>query len=169
LINAIKTIVKKESGNMKKANEMEQNIFKIGVKCYILISSKKITLGELLAADKTLRQALEVFSKCYHHVVDYATEPGKIREDLLKVKLQQVDDLVKQAGKTLCDILKVHLQEKSIVRVHDIVNYLSNSETLLKVLKDTTLHEDLGELVMAGEHYSQFHFYAEDTVDLPPL
>jgi len=139
------------------------------VKCYVLISSKQVTLGELLTADKPLRQALEVFAKCYHHAVDYASEPARLREDLLKTKLQQVDELVKQAGKTLCDVLKGHLQDNSIARVNDIVNYLSNSDTLLKVLKDTTLHEDLGELVMAGEHYTQFHFYAEDTVDLPPL
>jgi len=41
LIDAIKQIAKRESNSQKKAEEVEQNLFKIGVKCYILVNQKK--------------------------------------------------------------------------------------------------------------------------------
>jgi len=76
---------------------------------------------------------------------------------------------VKKALDALVEMLSPHLTPKSITRVKNTMEYLGNAETLFKVLMDKSLHEDLGELVMAGEHYSQFHFYADDKIDLPPL
>ena len=162
LIDAIKQIAKRESNSQKKADEVEQNLFKIGVKAYILVSQKKISLADLLVADKPIREALEVFSKCYHHVVDYQTTPEKIQIEQLKLRLKQVETLVKQAGEALANTLKGQLSANSITRLNDTIKYLANPEALLIVLKDPTMYDDLNELVTAGEHYSQFYYYADD-------
>jgi len=103
-----------------------------------------------------------VLSKCYHHVVDYQSTPEKIQTDQLRIKLKQVETLVKQAGEALGNTLKGHLSDNSIKRLNDTIKYISNADALLVVLKDPTMYDDLNELVTAGEHYSQFYYYADD-------
>ncbi|KAL6057702.1 hypothetical protein QOT17_015303 [Balamuthia mandrillaris] len=170
LIDAVKKIVERETGSTKRANEIEKDIWKIGVKSYLLVSDKRVSLKDLLEADPPLRQSLDLFAKCHHHVVDVLinvnTRRGTIARTLNKEKLeellQQVQVLVRQAADTFRRVLEPHLQPKSLERIESIVSYLGDPQTLLKILVDVGLSIEVGALVSAGEHYSQFHFYVEE-------
>jgi hypothetical protein len=59
--------VERESKSSKKATEIEENIYKIGVKAFFLMDAKKINIDQLLVADKPLRSALELLVKCHDH------------------------------------------------------------------------------------------------------
>jgi len=74
LIASLKRIVEKETSS-KRAAEIEENIFKIGVKAYFLIDGGKCKFDDLLAADKPVRQALDLLAKCFDHV-KYSRSPN---------------------------------------------------------------------------------------------
>jgi len=153
----------------KKANEFEENVIKIGVKIFYLIHNGTILLKDVLVADKPVREALELFARCRNHVADRSESSTHNRRltvsiniPALKERLAQVSGHIRQAGMLLSDLLRPHLTPKSIQRIQDIVDYISNADVLFKVLMDRELMQEVYELVSAGEHYSQFHFYIDD-------
>lgn len=157
LLNAVKNIVERESQSQKKAKEIEKNVFKIGVKCYFLIDSNSITLEQLLAADKPLREGLELLSKCHDHA-KYSRNPNV---DLLREKLNEVQNSLNEAATILTKIVTPHMKEQNVLKIKETLNYLGNPDRLLKIFQDEALEDDLHELIAAADHYTQFHFYDE--------
>jgi len=157
LIKALRIIVEKESGSKPKAEEVEKNIFKVGVKCFFLIDSGTLALDDFLTADKPLRNALELLSKCHDHA-KYSRHP---KDDLLREKLVVVESQIKEASSLLTNLLKPHLQAKNVQRIDQTVAIIGTADFLFKILKEPSLEEEVQELINAGEHYTGFHFYAE--------
>lgn len=66
LVLALKNIVERVS-NSKKANEIEEAIYKIGIKCFFLVENGTVPIQKFLLADKPLREALTLLGKCHDH------------------------------------------------------------------------------------------------------
>jgi len=167
LIYAIKVIVEKQSG-IKKANEIEAHLLKLGVKIFLLVRNGRLQIADVLIADKPIRQALELFARCRNHVIERSEsvkgrrQTTAINTTALKEKLQEVHDLVNEAAISIKKVLQGHLTPKNLNRVDALIDYVSEPELLYTVLMDRTMQDELYELVSAGEHYSQFHFYEDD-------
>jgi len=157
LVKALKHIVERETKSAKKANELEENIYKLGVKAFFLIDGGKITMDELLVADQPLRYSLELLAKCHDHA-KYSRTPN---QQLLMQKFEEVQKKMHEGADILSKLLEPHLKPKTMKTLDDLVNYIGNAETLSKIFVDSALDEDLQELISAAEHYTQFHFYAE--------
>jgi len=157
LVRALKHIVERDSRSPKKANEVEENIYKLGVKAYFLIDGGKITIEDLLDADRPLRQALELLAKCHDHA-KFSRAPNQV---LLLEKFKEVEKKLHEGADILAKLLEPHLKPKSLKTLRELVDYIGNSERLGKIFQDGSLDEDLQELISATEHYTQFHFYAE--------
>jgi hypothetical protein len=158
LVAALKRIIERESGSSKKASEIEDSIFKIGIKCYFLIQANKVTMSKLLTADEPLRQALEILAKCHDHA-KFSRNPNA---KLLAEKFAEVHSNLDSAAAILSKLVEPHLKPKNIQLIKDTMSYLSNSDRLMKIFNDESLDEDLQELINASEHYTQFHFYADE-------
>jgi len=157
LVKALKHIVERESKSAKKATEVEETMYKLGVKAYFLIDGGKITIDDLLVADKPLRLALELLAKCHDHA-KYSRAPN---EKLLLEKFEEVQKKLHEGADILAKLLEPHLKPKSMKSLQDLVNYVGNAERLYKIFQDSSLDDDLQELISASEHYTQFHFYSE--------
>jgi len=116
LVTALKHIVERESKSSKKANEIEENIFKLGVKAYFLLNDKRITMDDLLVADKPLRSALELLAKCHDHA-KYSRVPN---EGLLMEKFGEVEKKMKEGGELLSKTLEPHLKPKTIQMLKEL-------------------------------------------------
>lgn len=163
LINALKTLVQRETGSSRKANDMENNVLRVGVKMYFLVVDGKLEPRQVLLADQPLRQALKVFGGCRDHV-SAVRFSGRItlKKDLLETRLEEVAMLVRQAGEHLTESLQPYVRPANIQRINDTVAYFGNPEVLMRVLLDETYEPDLDVLMLAAKHYAQFHFYEED-------
>ena len=53
LINALKTLVQRETGSSRKANDMENNVLRVGVKMYFLVVDGKLEPRQVLALGST--------------------------------------------------------------------------------------------------------------------
>ena len=74
----------------KHAEEIEQHLFKVVVKCYFLVDAKKVPVNDLLLADKPLREALSLFNKCYEHIKFTRTPHPELVKEKLKVKKKKI-------------------------------------------------------------------------------
>jgi len=162
LIKATTNLVEKDDTNNNKKNtekskEIEENIYKIGVKIFFILNEGQLTLEDVLKADKPLRSAMEIISKCY----DHAKFSKKVDDKGLIYKFTEVHKQALEASEILTKLLEVHMKPKNLVKIKETIEYLTNPEFLLKVFKDDSLDEDLQELISAMEHYTQFHFYSE--------
>jgi len=157
LIGSIKHIVELSSKSKSKAVEIEDNIFKIGIKCYFLVEDKRITIDDLLVADKPLRQALELLSRCY----DHAKFARNVNKELLGQKFGEVNKMLMEAAEKISNLVGPHLKPKNVDMVRSTIEYLGDPERLMQIFMDPAIDEDLQELISAGEHYTQFHFYSE--------
>jgi len=157
LINDIKKVVERESKSSKKAAEIEENVYKIGVKAYFLLLDNKICWNDLLASDKPCRAALELLIKCHNHAkfVRSPNIPG------LQAKFQEVHSFLAEAGTILTKLLAPHMKPRNVARISETIEYLGNPDRLLRVFMDETLNEPLQEMINSAEHYTQFHFYPE--------
>jgi len=158
LIKALRVIVEKESKSEKRAKIIEQNLYKIGVKCYFLIDSNTLSFNDFLEADRPLRNGLELLSKCH----DHAKYSRKLNEPLLKERLNEVEKCLREASDVLKKLLSPHIKPQNVQRIDDSMNSIGTADFLEKILLDPDLAEEVQELVNASEHYTQFHFYANE-------
>jgi len=157
LIRGLKHIVERDSKSAKKANEVEENIYKLGVKAFFLLDGQLITIDDLLLADKPLREALELLAKCHDHA-KFSRQPNP---KLLMEKFEEVEKKFHEGGSILGKLFEPHLKPSNLKILQDLVDYIGNSERLFKIFQDSSLDEDLQELISASEHYTQFHFYSD--------
>jgi len=157
LITSLKRIIERESKSPKKANEIEENIFKVGIKAYFLIDGKKCSLDDFLIAEKPLRQALEILIRCHNHV-KYSRN---VNVADLKGKFGEVQKYLSDVTEVLTKIFSPYMKPKNVARIKETTDYLGNIDRLTTIFTDTSLDEDLQELIDAAEHYTQFHFYSE--------
>jgi hypothetical protein len=156
LISALRVAAEKEL-DAKKGVEVEKSILKLSIKVYFLITGGKLSSDDLLLADKPLRTALEMLSKCH----DHARYSQKVNESLLKEKLEIVQNNLYEAGAILTKVLTPHLKPKNVAMVKRLLQLIGNAPFLFKLLMDNSLIEETHELITAGDHYCQFHFYPE--------
>jgi len=93
LLDALKRIVKSESGSVKKADDLEKNIIRIAVKSFLLVENKQLQADDFLVADKPLREAFELMVKVFNG--RKRVKPEKIEEALKKVEI-----LLKKSGRS---------------------------------------------------------------------
>jgi len=155
LLLSFKKVVEKTKGS-KTATEMENAVLKIGIKCYFIIDDGRLKMEDLLTADKPFRTALEQFQKCYDHI-RYSRNPNK---KALQEKFAQVKDLLQTGGDTLKKLLEPHIKPKNLAMLSSIIDVIADADFLMSIFIDESLDEPLQELISAGEHYTQFHFYA---------
>jgi len=151
LLDALKKIVKKESGNTKRGEDLERNIIKIAVKSYMLIEEGKLNGEDFLKADAPLREAFELLSKCYN-------QRGRAKQEAFENALQKVETLLRQSEEIFTNILAPYLTTRNIYRVSSAFGSIADAKFLLRVFFDNELDEDLGKLIEAMDYYTQFHF-----------
>jgi len=152
LLNALKRIVKTQTGDPKQGEELEKNIIKIAVKAFLLIESKTVNADDFLVADKPLREAFELMVKVFNGRTRAKDE--KIREALAKV-----EELLKKAEEILTNLLAPHLSAKNMLRISSIFGSIANGEFLYPAFKNPSSEEDLDKLIDAMEYYTQFHYH----------
>jgi len=157
LVNAIKVLVDKDPKATKKGADVEDVVFKIGIKCYFLMDNSKIAMKDVLIADIPFRKALELLLKCHDHA-KFTRNPS---DALLKQKFEDINKDFVQAAELLTKLLTPHMKTQNVVLVSETAGYLSDPERMLRIFKDDTLSNELQTLMYAAEHYTQFHYYAD--------
>jgi len=152
LLNALKRIVKSESGSTKKAEDLEKNIIKIAVKSFLLIENKNLTADDFLVADKPLREAFELMVKVFNG-------RERVKEEKIKEALAKVEELLKKAEEVITNLLAPHLTAKNMLRISSAFGCIANADFLLIVFRNNQLEEDLDKLIDAMEYYTQFHYH----------
>eukprot|EP01123_Difflugia_compressa_P009165 TRINITY_DN294_c0_g1_i6.p1 TRINITY_DN294_c0_g1~~TRINITY_DN294_c0_g1_i6.p1 ORF type:complete len:351 (-),score=91.84 TRINITY_DN294_c0_g1_i6:294-1346(-) len=152
LINALKHIVKAQSHDAKKADELEKNIIKIAVKAFLLIENKILTADDFLVADKPLRDAFELMVKVFNG-------RGRVKDDKITAALTKVEELLKKAEEIITNLLAPHLTSKNMLRISSTFSIIANSEFLNSVFRNDGLEGDLDKLIDAMEYYTQFHYH----------
>jgi len=151
LLGALKNIVSKESGDPKRAEELEKNIIKIAVKSFLLIENGKLNGEEFLKADATLREAFELLSKCYN-------QKGRAKPEAFDNALKKIEGLLKQSEEIFTNILTPYLTSKNVYRISSAFGTIADAKFLKRVFFNNDLDDDLGKLVEAMDYYTQFHF-----------
>jgi len=152
LLNALKRIVKSESGISKKAEDLEKNIIKIAVKSFLLIENKVLTADDFLVADKPLREAFELMVKVFNG-------RGRVKEEKIREALGKVEELLKKAEEVITNLLAPHLTAKNMLRISSAFGCIANADFLMTVFRNELLEEDLDKLIDAMEYYTQFHYH----------
>jgi len=152
LLNALKRIVKTQTGDSKQAEELEKNIIKIAVKAFLLIENKQITADEFLVADKPLREAFELMVKVFNG-------RSRVKDEKIREALAKVEDFLKKAEEILTNLLAPHLTAKNMLRISSVFGSIANSEFLYPAFKNPSSEEDLDKLIDAMEYYTQFHYH----------
>jgi hypothetical protein len=154
LLRNLKVVIKKDS-NMKKAEEIENDIMKIGMKSFFLVDNKIVDSDAFLEVDGPIRKAFELLVKVWD-------KKDRTSPDSLKVAFTSIEGHLRKAEQTLTAILLPHLQPKSINRVKNIFSYVGSARFLQNIMMDDELEDEVHELVKAIEYYTQFHHYKED-------
>jgi len=152
LLNALKRIVKSESGSAKKAEDLEKNIIKIAVKAFLLIENKVLTADDFLVADKPLREAFELMVKVFNG-------RGRVKDDKISSALTKVEELLKKAEEVITNLLAPHLTSKNMLRISSTFGCIANEAFLNAVFRNESLEGDLDKLIDAMEYYTQFHYH----------
>eukprot|EP01117_Protostelium_nocturnum_P013578 TRINITY_DN507_c0_g1_i1.p1 TRINITY_DN507_c0_g1~~TRINITY_DN507_c0_g1_i1.p1 ORF type:complete len:364 (-),score=162.03 TRINITY_DN507_c0_g1_i1:51-1142(-) len=158
MVATLKKMIEHESKSTKKANEIEDNIYKFGVKVYFLVDSGKLKSDDLLKADEPIRKAFEVFVKCHDHV-KYSP---KLNETLLTERLEEISKLASEATQILTNVLTPLLKAKNIQIITDTVSYIASTERMKRIFLEKSLLDDVSEVSAAANRYTQFHFYANE-------
>jgi len=151
LLNALKNIVRVESDNPKKAEDLEKNIIKIAVKAYLLIEKGKIDSDEFLKADRPLRSAFELLCRCFNG-------RKRVQSEVLYEALLRIEGNLRDAEEVLTNLLAPHLTPKNLFRISFSFGLLADAKFLNRVFTDDAFDEELEKLVDAMEYYTQFHF-----------
>jgi len=151
LLEALKRIVKSESGSQKKADDLENNIIRIAVKSFLLVENKKLQADDFLVADKPLREAFELMVKVFNG--RKRVKPKKIQEALGKVEA-----LLKKAEEVITNLLAPNLTSKNMLKISQAFGCIADVKFLVTVFKNEELEPDLDKLIDAMEYYTQFHY-----------
>jgi len=151
LLEALKRIVKSESGSQKKADDLENNIIRIAVKSFLLVENKKLQADDFLVADKPLREAFELMVKVFNG--RKRVKPEKIQEALGKVEA-----LLKKAEEVITNLLAPNLTSKNMLKISQAFGCIADVKFLVTVFKNEELEPDLDKLIDAMEYYTQFHY-----------
>jgi hypothetical protein len=152
LLEALKKIVKSESGSPKKAEDLEKNIIKIAVKSYLLVEGKKLSADDFLVADKPLREAFELMVKVFNG-------RKRVKQDKIEEALKKVESHLKKAEEVITGLLAPHLTPKNMLKISQAFGCIADVKFLITVFKNDELEEDLDKLVDAMEYYTQFHYH----------
>ncbi|ELR22151.1 uncharacterized protein ACA1_160390 [Acanthamoeba castellanii str. Neff] len=150
-----------ESKSSKKADRIEDNIYRIGVKMYFLVSDKKLRIEDLAVMDNPFRKALVLFSKIRFQVHVKRDNQADINFDVLREKLGEVRQFVAEAGEGLKGLLASHMKPRNIERIDEVISYVTDPDVVTRILLDPLLDDELFNLESAAKHYSQFFYYAE--------
>jgi len=151
LLTSLKKIVK-ESGGVKKAEDLEKNIFKIYVKVYTLICYGQVNAVEFLSAEKPVREAFELLVRIYNG-------RDRVKAEKISEALKKVEALFKRAEEILIQLLSPHLSTKNMIRVSFVFSSLMDIKFLETVLRDASLEADLVKLVSSMEVYTQVQYH----------
>jgi len=151
LIDALKRIVKRESGDDKKAADLENNIIKIAIKSFMLIDKGKLDAEEFLKADAPLREAFELLGRCY-------TARHRVQREVFEDALRRVEGHLKDAEEIITNILAPYLRPKNMFRISAAFGILADAQFLNHVYTDPEMETDLEKLIDAMEYYTQFHY-----------
>lgn len=154
LLRNLKVVIKKDS-SVKKADEIENDIMKIGMKSFFLVDNKIVESDAFLEVDGPIRKAFELIVKVWD-------KKDRTSKESLKVAFTSIEGHLRKAEQTLTAILLPHLQSKSIARVKNIFSYVGSARFLESIMLDDELEDEVHELVKAIEYYTQFHHYKED-------
>jgi len=152
LLNALKRLVKVESGSAKKAEDLEKNVIKIAVKSFLLIEEGILTADDFLVADKPLREAFELMVKVFHG-------RGKVKEEKIVEALGKVEELLKKAEEVITNLLAPHLTSKNMLKISSSFGCIAETHFLVTVFQSPPLEPDLDKLIDAMEYYTQFHYH----------
>jgi len=152
LLEALKRIVRAESGNAKKAEELEKNIIKIAVKSFLLVDSKKLQADDFLVADKPLRDSFELMVKVFNG-------RKRVKSDKIEEALKKVEMLLKKAEEVITTLLAPHLTPKNTLKISQAFGCIADVKFLATVFRNDELEEDLDKLIDAMEYYTQFHYH----------
>eukprot|EP01129_Flabellula_baltica_P017588 TRINITY_DN9792_c0_g1_i1.p1 TRINITY_DN9792_c0_g1~~TRINITY_DN9792_c0_g1_i1.p1 ORF type:complete len:320 (-),score=90.58 TRINITY_DN9792_c0_g1_i1:46-1005(-) len=151
LIVALKRIVRSESGDEKKAAELENNIIKIAIKSFMLIDKGKLEAETFLKADAPLREAFELLGRCY-------TARNRVQPDVFRDALVRVEGHLRDAEEIITNILAPFLRPKNMFRISAAFGILADASFLDHVFQDPEIEPDLEKLIDAMEYYTQFHY-----------
>jgi len=152
LINSLKKIIRKESGNPKRADEVEKNIIKIAVKAYLLVDNGTLTADEFLVADKPLREAFELMIKIFNG-------RNRVKKERILEAIDKVVEHLKKAEEIVTNLLAPQLTSKNMIRISATFASIANRNFMEHVYADAELEPDLEKLIDAMEYYTQFHYH----------
>lgn len=79
----------------------------------------------------------------------------------MKEKLEQVQAKLNESAAVLTTLLSPHVKAKNVQLVKSTADSIGTAAFLFKILMDESLVDEVQDLITAGEHYTQFHFYSE--------
>jgi len=153
LLNAMKVIVKAQSGgSAKAADDLEKNIIAIAVKAFLLIEDKKVTADDFLQADKPLREAFELMIKVFNG-------RGRAQNDKITAALLKVEEHLKKSEEIITNLLAPYLSSKNMLKISETFSLLSNDAFLNEVFRNQGIENEMEKLIDAMEYYTQFHYH----------
>lgn len=100
LINSLKNMVAKVE-SQKIADEIEESLVKVVVKCYFLELDRKVAMDQFLEADEPLRMAFEI-------LVEMRDRRHKMNPELVKQKLMLVHEKLTAVENIITGLLLLH-------------------------------------------------------------
>jgi hypothetical protein len=153
LISALKALVEVQSGDKKKAEELEANMVKIAVKAFLLVDTKVLRGSDFLKADKPLRSAFNRLGRVFNGRFAGKASKEAVIEALKKVAL----DLT-EARTILQNLMTPHLQTKNVYRLTSIFDTVASYDFLEAVFFEDKNESNLQKLIDAMDAYTQFHY-----------
>eukprot|EP01126_Amoeba_proteus_P011662 TRINITY_DN1474_c0_g1_i1.p1 TRINITY_DN1474_c0_g1~~TRINITY_DN1474_c0_g1_i1.p1 ORF type:complete len:305 (-),score=72.94 TRINITY_DN1474_c0_g1_i1:69-983(-) len=152
LLNASKALVQAESGDAKKAEDLEKGIVKIAVKAYLLVENKDLKGSDFLKADAPLRNAFNLLVKVFN---------GRRRAKRERVveALQKVEVELQTAQKVIVDLMSPHISSKNMMSLTNIFSTIGNLKFLETIFYDDSIVDELEKLIDAMDYYTQFHYH----------
>ena len=154
-------VVEKESKSPAKAKEVENTLFKIGIKAFFLVDAGKFKMKDVLVADAPLREAIKEFVLVRDYVYARRDEPEAIDKQRLRAKLDQCHELGRKAARLLLKVMSPHIKPKNTQRIQALVDYFT-VDRLMTIVLDRDLTDDVWDLVEAAQQYSNFQYYVDD-------
>eukprot|EP01126_Amoeba_proteus_P027737 TRINITY_DN2747_c0_g1_i2.p1 TRINITY_DN2747_c0_g1~~TRINITY_DN2747_c0_g1_i2.p1 ORF type:complete len:164 (+),score=37.40 TRINITY_DN2747_c0_g1_i2:538-1029(+) len=152
LLNALKALVQAESGDAKKAEDLEKGIVKIAVKAYLLVENKDLKGSDFLKADKPLRNAFNLLVKVFNG-------RRRAKRDRVVEALQKVEVELLAAQKIIIELLAPHISSKNMMAITNTFSTVGNLKFLETIFYDESIEDELEKLIDAMDYYTQFHYH----------